>query len=531
MEGKMNIPKIYRLLLFAMATVLLVWQPAVAKDFEVWCKQLSLYGYLSQNFQYSLHGDRYDTEQDVNSLLTNLFLEGQYKLSDELQLFTSGQLSVDWIYDVKHDDHSWKAKLFNKSRDNLYFDDEYWQILKEAHLTWTPGNFFFRAGKQIVAWGEMIGFRLLDQINPLDQRRGFIDVEFDSTIIPIWLMRSEYYLPTAAVPSWVQDLALEFTFNPNADFIPDQGIRTGNDEGGIWAPEITIPNPFPWIPATQARIASGVLNYEKPDAWDSDFFEYGVRLKGLIHGAYVTLNYFYGYNNAPVTINTPAPPPPPGAPPPMFPIASDGSVLLPGNLTGYYPLMRMVGFSIARDFERLTVEALGGVAPLFRLEASYTFDNTFGTQNPANPMFAESFDKHDDMRYAISIDWKIWMKWLNPRYSFSISPTFYHRIIRDYPHSYTLKESTGQGVEDDNYIYNVMLSTKYFHEKLVPSFFWLRDQTNSANMYRIQLTYDRSQYWHYTIGMFLLDGTEENNGFDVFENKDYIYFKVSYKWG
>ena len=44
----------------------------------------------------------------------------------------------------------------------------YWQLLKEVHLTWTPKNFNFRVGKQIVVWGETDGFRLMDQINPLD---------------------------------------------------------------------------------------------------------------------------------------------------------------------------------------------------------------------------------------------------------------------------------------------------------------------------------------------------------------------------
>jgi hypothetical protein len=40
--------------------------------------------------------------------------------------------------------------------------------------TWTPGDFLFRVRKQIVRWGETDGFRLMDQINPLDQRRGFL---------------------------------------------------------------------------------------------------------------------------------------------------------------------------------------------------------------------------------------------------------------------------------------------------------------------------------------------------------------------
>jgi len=512
--------------------VLLSGQPAAAETFKVLGKNLDLFGYLSQAVNYSVRGDHYDTEEGFNSLVFNAFAESRYTLSDNLTMFTSGQITYDWIYQAKTDDNSWNYKLFRKSKNKLYVDDHYWQLLKEAHVTWTPEHFFFRAGKQIVAWGEMLGFRLLDQINPWDQRRGFADVEFDSTIIPIWLLRSEFYFP--CLPSFIQDLGVEFTLNPNADFIPDQLIRTGNDKGGIWAPDITFPNPLPPFinPAKTARVGAGFLDIKELDQWNLNNWEYALRLKGLIHGAYVTLNYFYGYDNDPVTIDAP---PPPGLP--VIPTASDGTAILPGNLTGYYGLLRFVGGSVAYEIERLRVDALGGIAPMWRIEAAYFFDTTFGTMSEVNPAFQQSFEKHDEFRYAISADWKIWVKWLNPRYSFSISPTFYHRIVRDYPHTdingtpYDLKFSTGQNVEHDNYVYTLMVGTKYFHEKIVPQVFWLRDQTNQADMIRLQLSYIPTDRWSYTVGTFLLDGREGNKGFDVFENKDYVWFKVSFKWG
>jgi hypothetical protein len=42
--------------------------------------------------------------------------------------------------------------------------------------------------KQIVLWGEMDGIRHTAPINPLDQRRGLTDAEFETTIIQIWLI-------------------------------------------------------------------------------------------------------------------------------------------------------------------------------------------------------------------------------------------------------------------------------------------------------------------------------------------------------
>ena len=58
----------------------------------------------------------------------------------------------------------------------------------------------------------------MDQINPIDQRRGFTDVEFENTIIPIWLIKGEYY-PKMNL-GWLQDLGFELTMNPNVTFIP-----------------------------------------------------------------------------------------------------------------------------------------------------------------------------------------------------------------------------------------------------------------------------------------------------------------------
>ncbi len=85
-------------------------------------------------------------------------------------------------------------------------------------------------GKQIVSWGELLAFRIMDQINPLDGRRGFLDIEFETTIIPIWLFRADYY-PKIKL-SWLQDLGFEFVYNPNADFIPNQDIMVR--KCGFW---------------------------------------------------------------------------------------------------------------------------------------------------------------------------------------------------------------------------------------------------------------------------------------------------------
>ena len=151
-------------------------------------------------------------------------------------------------------------------------------------------------GKQILSWGEMDGFRIMDQINPLDGRRGMADVEFENTLIPIWLVKSEWYPKTNI--SFLQDLALEFTWNPNVTFIGDQNVLFGNDDGGIWNPFVRFPDPT--APGGEVIFGSAIYNPNKPANWSSNGYEYAFRAKGVVNDFIVTLNYFYGLDNSPV---------------------------------------------------------------------------------------------------------------------------------------------------------------------------------------------------------------------------------------
>jgi len=248
--------------LVAMVAMVLMVHPAMAEQFELFGRPLSLHGYITQGGAVSLKDEHYDTEKGLQSALTNLFVEGDYAITDELKFRGASMLTVDWAYQLNANRESWHDKLFSKSKEHLNVDNKYWQLLKEAYFTWTPGNFLFRAGKNIVSWGEMDGFRLMDQINPLDQRRGFADVEFETSIIPIWLFRADYYPKIKT--SWLQDLGFEFVFNPNADFIPNQGTQAGNDVGGIWAPNVLISGPFPF---GEAHLGSVFYNIKAASAF------------------------------------------------------------------------------------------------------------------------------------------------------------------------------------------------------------------------------------------------------------------------
>ena len=492
-------------------------------------------GYVSQAAQFGVAGDKYDTEEGLQSALMNIFVEGDYQPNDSLKLYASGMLTVDWIYDIKHSDDSWRDKRFNESRDNFYVDDESWQLLKEAHVTWSPGDFVFRMGKQIVSWGEMDFIRVMDQINPTYDARGFADVEFETTVIPIWLMRADYWPDMGAVGGAFQDLGIQLVFNPNAQFIPYQGLAVGNEVGGIWAPNYILPtaavDPTPpggggltdmIGPEFRARISSDV---EDLDEWDSDNFEYGIKIRGVVGDHTFTLNGFYGRSNIPnETLTGVVMDPDFGFAIPLITIDSDGMPSMTLTTAGKYFRQKFVGFTYNYDLKFLRSSALGGVSPFLRLETMYEFDHTFVDDN-ANFGYG-GYVESDYWKNGLAIDWKIKIPALNSKAYFTVMPQFFYNRVMDYKSAWALSDA-GSGVEEDMWTSGLLIETAYFNARLKPSIGWLHDFNGKADIILPSLTWVRNYRWTYSIDALFVDDRET----DLFDHKNYIGCKVTYNWG
>ena len=71
----------------------------------------------------------------------------------------------------------------------------------EIYLNFERRPFFFRIGRQTLAWGESDGQRLLDGINPLDRLFGLpFDEDIDEQRIPNWMIRGNVQLISALGP-------------------------------------------------------------------------------------------------------------------------------------------------------------------------------------------------------------------------------------------------------------------------------------------------------------------------------------------
>ena len=491
--------------------------PAGAAEYLINDKPFTLLGYAAQGAAYGLHND-YDTQHGFQAALTTLFVEGQYRPSPHWQLYSSLRYSMDQAYIVNRNDGDWNGKSFDQSRSRMAFDSNYWQVVNEAHITWRPENFMFRVGKQLCVWGEMDGFRIMDQINPLDTRRGFADVEFENTLIPIWLLRADWYPKVNS--TWLQDLNFEFIFNPNADFITDQNPLLGNDDGGIWAPNVRFTDYT--VRTGVDRLGSAIYDINKPNRFATQGFEYAFRVKGVVKDTVLTLNYFYGVENSPVLkfSSTQAP---------YVTMARDGTPLIHAFLDGDYRPLHFVGATASRDIPFLKSYALGGVAPVFRLETFYAFKTSFETNFTNNPNYDE-FKRSDEIRAGMGVDWKVKLPALNPRAYFTISPQIVYRTLLNLPAGQEWIDSAQTYLRKDNVQGSLMLSTTYFNAKLMPSIFWLHDYVFDSNFLRLQVSYDYSTSWRFTVGAIILDGNKPNYGYEPFADKDYIFAKVQYKF-
>jgi hypothetical protein len=78
--------------------------------------------------------------------------------------------------------------------------------LFEWYFNLTKGPLFIRIGRQNLSWGETDGFRLLDQINPLDNLFGGFLTSLDERRVPLNMLRAQWNFGAVGP---IQDLTLE----------------------------------------------------------------------------------------------------------------------------------------------------------------------------------------------------------------------------------------------------------------------------------------------------------------------------------
>lgn len=125
-----------------------------------------------------------------------LFLEGSTDLRVNVHFYVSGWTWYDAAhlfagYDAVHppnDPNLPLPFLFQRDRE----DDRFRAEFREVYFDLFFEKLDLRIGRQIVVWEQLLGFRILDEINPLDFRE-FVLPDLIDFRIPLWMVRGNYY--------------------------------------------------------------------------------------------------------------------------------------------------------------------------------------------------------------------------------------------------------------------------------------------------------------------------------------------------
>ena len=125
------------------------------------------------------------------------FLEGTTDLRVNVHLYISGWAWYDAAYlfssydtiNPPNDRNLPLPFLFQRNRE----DDRVYAEFREAYVDLSLQKLDLRIGRQIVVWEQLLGFRILDEINPLDFRE-FILPDLIDIRIPLWMIKGTYYV-------------------------------------------------------------------------------------------------------------------------------------------------------------------------------------------------------------------------------------------------------------------------------------------------------------------------------------------------
>ncbi len=190
-----------------------------------------------------------------------------------------GRLRLDTADTLEPGEQEGQSAFRGAMNRRLFLGDDTDLELREAYADIVKGNWFIRAGKQQVVWGQADGLRVLDRINPLSFRE-FILGDFEDRRIPTWMVNAER--PVGDVT-----LQLLWMFDHTYDEVPRLGTFA-----------VTSPLFAPQVPdAFNGEVFLGEAN--RPDRFirDDDF---GARLTGFTSGWDWSLNALYAYGDGQV---------------------------------------------------------------------------------------------------------------------------------------------------------------------------------------------------------------------------------------
>jgi hypothetical protein len=401
--------------------------------------------------------------------------------------------------------------------------------LFQAYVEGSVGRLFARFGRQVWSWGETDGFRLLDQINPLDSSFGGFLISLDERRVPLDMLRLEYRLGEIGPLS---EMAL-------------QGYGAIDTKVGF---SPGIPQGSPWIPPNVGAPRAGLQAIQITPSRTFSDMRGGARLVWNMFNATFSVAHYYTYVDPAALQIVLAP---------LLQTFPDGNV---AQAIATAPLVQISGATTSFELPRLRT--------VVRSEFAYSKDEPRYLQSQLDPLIFLLKDRKltggsrsgDSINYVVGFDINRYIRFLNPNQTFFVSTQFFYKHLVDavprgklgqYPASPGVVEgevlpvpekyvpnplaTTLGGLEPsfvwqptDTFLHTLAIATSYRSGTINPVFTIFYDW-GGAFLYQPSVTFVRDP-WRFAINYSILDAgrLKGGSGISLFRDRDNMLFQLEY---
>ena len=395
--------------------------------FETLRDRLDVTGYVKNETALRLH-----SPHQLSKSQNWLQAEIEFELTDWAELTILGRSMFDPVNHLETDIEDFRTSPI----DRLEAGDSFQAELRELYLDVLYEDFDVRLGRQQIVWGESIGLRILDVINPQDFRE-FILNDFIDARIPLWSLRVDYTLSDWTFEGlWLPDF--------EASRPADRGSEFQFRNLPLPALPIQPPPPFPSVQVGSVR---------QPEDWRLGDSEAGFRVTRFLRNMDLSLNYLYAWGDFPVPFRR----------------------VLGPNTFRFEPRherFHLIGGSFNYAFDVFVIRGEGGL----RLGEHFV---------SGDPHDRDGIRQREFLSYVLGIDWTV-----NDNLMANVQ--FFQNVVFNAPGALV-----GESVEN---AVSLFLMSDFINETLYPQLLVLYGINFGDLLIRPQVRYDFSDYVSATIG-------------------------------
>lgn len=431
-----------------------------------------------------------------------------------------------------------------------------------GYLDVEKGPVFVRIGRQILAWGETDVFRLLDNINPLDDSFGGFFIALDERRLPLDMIRSSYHFGS---------------IGPLADAFLEGFAAVGNKVSTFPG----IPQGSPWEPGGLGGVLPNLRT--EADLPAREDIRGGARFVFNFKDVTYTLAHYYTYFDIPgVQFRLPGQAQLPGE------VAPSNTARFGNEIVAFqrFPRVPVTGASLTFPVSRFYSIVRGEAAyfqdePMNRQGRGLSADSLFPPGHPSyrrlrranntegglDPFVYPGFLnlgrpgvswgrvlQRDTFNMALGLDVNRFVRWINPNQTVFITTQFFYKHVFDSPEDLVLPvpyrnievsrripfvgapgcANGSRGcrlrprllrLADDRYLHTLLITTAYSGGRIVPQWGMFYDW-QGAIVFQPGVTFIRDPF-RFSTDYTRIDGAATGQ-FGAVRDRDNVRMQVEF---